>query len=137
MAGINPMELRRGIETGVSEIVKKLKDMTVKIETSAQLEQVATISANGDTRIGRLLAEAMDKVGTKGVITVQDGKTLEDELQVIEGMELDKGWISRYFVTDQKTNLCEFQDAYVLCYDKKISDVRSLIPVLEVFMDLP
>ncbi|PSC68063.1 Chaperonin mitochondrial [Micractinium conductrix] len=130
-AGMNPMDLRRGINLAVDHVVAELKARAKMISTTEEIAQVGTISANGEREIGELIARAMEKVGKEGVITVQDGKTLENELEVVEGMKFDRGYISPYFVTDQKTMKCELEDAYVLICEKKISGIASIIPVLE------
>nr|BAL45644.1 heat shock protein 60 [Ulva pertusa] len=130
-AGMNPMDLRRGIDAAVSHIVDNLKDRTTNISTAEEIAQVGTISANGDGEIGQLIATAMEKVGKEGVITVADGKTLENELEVVEGMKFDRGYISPYFVTDNKAMRVEFDKPLVLIYDKKISSLQALMPLLE------
>ncbi|PRW44921.1 Chaperonin mitochondrial [Chlorella sorokiniana] len=130
-AGMNPMDLRRGINLAVEHVVGELKARAKMISTTEEIAQVGTISANGEREIGELIARAMEKVGKEGVITVQDGKTLENELEVVEGMKFDRGYISPYFVTDQKTMKCELEDPYVLICEKKISGIASIIPVLE------
>ncbi|KAL4448217.1 hypothetical protein ABPG75_005436 [Micractinium tetrahymenae] len=130
-AGMNPMDLRRGINLAVDHVVGELKSRAKMISTTEEIAQVGTISANGEREIGELIARAMEKVGKEGVITVQDGKTLENELEVVEGMKFDRGYISPYFVTDQKTMKCELEDPYVLICEKKISGIASIIPVLE------
>eukprot|EP01133_Synstelium_polycarpum_P002280 gene2280-2586_t len=130
-AGMNPMDLWRGINFAVERVIEELKKLSRPITTTEEIAQVATISANGDKVIGRLIAEAMEKVGKEGVITVQDGKTLKDELEVIEGMKFDQGFISRYFITDPKTQKCDFEDPLILLSDTKISNVHSLVPILE------
>ncbi|KAI3426416.1 hypothetical protein D9Q98_008785 [Chlorella vulgaris] len=130
-AGLNPMDLRRGINLAVEHVVAELKAKAKMISTTEEIAQVGTISANGEREIGELIARAMEKVGKEGVITVQDGKTLENELEVVEGMKFDRGYISPYFVTDQKTMKCELEDPFVLICEKKISGIASIIPVLE------
>jgi len=131
-AGMNPMDLRRGINAAVDEVVVQLKGLSRAIRTKEEIAQVATISANGDADIGNLIAGAMEKVGKEGVITVQDGKTLKDELELIEGMSIDQGYISRYFITDQKNQRVEIEDAHILLVDKKITSAHTLLPVLEL-----
>jgi chaperonin GroEL len=130
-AGMNPMDLRRGMQAGVDEVVKQLMSRAQKINTTEEVSQVATISANGDKQVGDLIAKAMARVGKEGVITVQDGKTMEDELEVVEGMRFDRGYISPYFVTDPKTQKCEFEDALLLFVEKKITSLNALVPILE------
>jgi len=130
-AGINPMDLRKGITTDVDSVVAWLKNQSHKISSREEIQQVATISANGEVAIGKLIARAMDKVGKEGVITVQDGKTVEDELEVVEGMKLDRGFISPYFITDMKNQRCELEKPLILLYDGKISSLNAILPVLE------
>jgi chaperonin GroEL len=130
-AGMNPMDLRRGIEAATAHVVANLKKNAKLITTNEEVKQVATISANGDVVVGSLIAEAMQKVGKEGVITVQDGKTLAHEIELIEGMKFDQGYISRHFVTDPKTQECEFEDADLLLVDGKVSSVQSILPLLE------
>eukprot|EP00879_Flechtneria_rotunda_P017379 GHRR01018208.1.p1 GENE.GHRR01018208.1~~GHRR01018208.1.p1 ORF type:complete len:506 (+),score=222.47 GHRR01018208.1:389-1906(+) len=130
-AGMNPMDLRRGINLAVDSVLQTLKSRAKMISTTAEIAQVGTISANGEREIGDLIARAMEKVGKEGVITVQDGKTLENELEVVEGMKFDRGYISPYFITDQKTMKAEYENALVLIVEKKISGLASILPVLE------
>eukprot|EP01092_Planopodium_desertum_P012392 TRINITY_DN584_c0_g1_i3.p1 TRINITY_DN584_c0_g1~~TRINITY_DN584_c0_g1_i3.p1 ORF type:complete len:556 (-),score=213.88 TRINITY_DN584_c0_g1_i3:86-1753(-) len=130
-AGLNPMDLYRGIQMAVDAVVADLKAQTKEISTKAEIAQVATISANGDTVIGNLIADAMEKVGKEGVITVKDGTSLENEIEIIEGMKFDQGYISRYFATDTKTQKCVMEDPAILVVDGKISNVQELIPILE------
>ena len=129
-SGMNPMDLRRGIQLAAERIVNYLKASSKTITTKEEISQVATISANGDKVIGDLIASAMEKVGKEGVITVKDGKALYDEVEVIEGMKFDQGFLSRYFITDQKAQKCEFTDPLILLVDKKISSVHPLVPLL-------
>jgi chaperonin GroEL len=130
-AGLNPMDLRRGITMAVDHVVGDLKHRAKMISTQEEIAQVGTISANGEREIGDLIARAMEKVGKEGVITVQDGKTLENELEVVEGMKFDRGYISPYFVTDQKTMKVELEDPFILICEKKISGIQTIIPILE------
>ena len=130
-AGLNPMDLRRGVNMAVDAVVEELRKMTKNVSSNDEIMQVATISANNDETIGKLIATAMEKVGKDGVITVQDGKTLSDELEVVEGMKFDRGFISPYFMTDTKTMKTEMDDPAILLYDSKISTVQSLLPILE------
>jgi chaperonin GroEL len=130
-AGLNPMDLRRGMMAAVESVVKNLKAQSVKITSSEEIAQVATISANGDVEVGRLIASAMEKVGKEGVITVQDGRTLHDELEVVEGMKFDRGYISPYFVNDPKTQKVELDDAYILLVERKVSTLQSVLAILE------
>jgi chaperonin GroEL len=130
-AGMNPMDLFRGIRAATDEVVKFLETVKRDIKTPEEVEQVATISANSDREIGRLIAQAMERVGKDGVITVQDGKTLHTEIEVIEGMKFDQGYISPYFMTDQKTQRAELEDVLVLVTDRKISSLQQVLPLLE------
>ncbi|XP_019077488.1 chaperonin CPN60-like 2, mitochondrial isoform X2 [Vitis vinifera] len=131
-AGVNAMDLRSGINMAVNAVISDLKCRAVMISTPEEITQVATISANGDREIGELLAKAMEKVGKQGVITVADGNTLDSELEVVEGMKLARGYISPYFVTDHKTQKCELEHPLILIHDKKISDMNSLVRILEL-----
>ena len=130
--GANPIEIRRGVMLAVESVKENLKKMSKAVTTPEEIAQVATISANGDTSIGDLIAQAMKRVGKEGVITVKDGKTLIDELEVIEGLKFDRGYISPYFINSSKGAKVEFQDALVLFSEKKISTIQSIIPVLEL-----
>jgi chaperonin GroEL len=130
-AGANPVAVKRGMDKAVEAIVEELKKMSKPVENKEQIAQVATISANNDRAIGELIAEAMDKVGKDGVITVEEGKSLKDELEVVEGMQFDRGYLSPYFVTNPDKMVAEYEDAYVLLYDKKISSMKDLLPLLE------
>ncbi|KAJ0806814.1 putative chaperonin Cpn60/TCP-1 family, groEL-like apical domain superfamily [Helianthus annuus] len=131
-AGMNAMDLRRGISMAVDAVVTNLKSRARMISTSEEITQVGTISANGEREIGELIAKAMERVGKEGVITIQDGKTLYNELEVVEGMKLDRGYISPHFITNQKNQKCELDDPLVLIYEKKISNINSVIKVLEL-----
>ncbi|XP_011020718.1 PREDICTED: chaperonin CPN60-2, mitochondrial-like isoform X2 [Populus euphratica] len=131
-AGMNAMGLRRGISMAVESVVTNLKSRTRMISTSEEIAQVGTISANGEREIGELIAKAMEKVGKEGVITIQDGKTLSNELEVVEGLKLDRGYISPYFITDQKTQKCELDDPLILIHDKKVSNLHAVVKVLEL-----
>ncbi|WP_064692284.1 chaperonin GroEL [Rhizobium aegyptiacum] len=130
-SGMNPMDLKRGIDLAVSAIVEELKNNARKISNNSEIAQVGTISANGDSEIGRYLAEAMEKVGNEGVITVEEAKTAETELEVVEGMQFDRGYLSPYFVTNQDKMRVELEDPYVLIHEKKLSNLQSMLPVLE------
>ena len=130
-AGMNPMDLKRGIDKAVTAAVGELKTLSKPSSTSKEIAQVGTISANSDANIGELIAQAMDKVGKEGVITVEDGSGLENELDVVEGMQFDRGYLSPYFVNNQQSMQAELDDPYILLHDKKISNVRDLLPVLE------
>ncbi len=130
-SGMNPMDLKRGIDLAVDAVVKELKNNARKISNNAEIAQVGTISANGDTEIGRYLAEAMEKVGNDGVITVEEAKTADTELEVVEGMQFDRGYLSPYFVTNQEKMRVELDDPYILIHEKKLSNLQALLPVLE------
>ncbi|VAH04038.1 unnamed protein product [Triticum turgidum subsp. durum] len=131
-AGMNAMDLRRGISMAVDDVVTNLKGMARMISTSEEIAQVGTISANGEREIGELIAKAMEKVGKEGVITIVDGNTLYNELEVVEGMKLDRGYISPYFITNQKTQKCELEDPLILIHDKKVSNMHAVVKVLEM-----
>ena len=130
-AGMNPMDLKRGIDLAVEAIVNDLRSHAKKVTANDEIAQVATISANGDTEIGRFLAEAMQKVGNEGVITVEEAKSLNTELEVVEGMQFDRGYISPYFVTNAEKMRAELEDPYILIHEKKLSALQSMLPLLE------
>jgi chaperonin GroEL len=130
-AGLNPTDLRRGINLAVDAVVAELKKKSKTISKKEDIANVGTISANGDTEIGNLLAELMDKVGKNGTITVQDGKTLQNEIEFVEGMRFDRGYISPYFVTNSKNQKVEFENPYILICDKKLTNVQAILHVLE------
>ena len=130
-AGMHPMDLKRGIDKAVHAAVAELKKLSKPSADSKSIAQVGTISANGDESIGKLIAEAMDKVGKEGVITIEDGSGLENELDVVEGMQFDRGYLSPYFINNQQSMQAELEDPYILLHDKKVSNVRELLPVLE------
>ena len=130
-AGINPMDLKRGIDMAVEAVVEDVKSRSKEIKTSEEIAQVGTISANGDTSIGEYLARAMEKVGNDGVITVEDAKGLDTELDVVEGMQFDRGYLSPYFMTNAEKMNCEYDNPFILFYDQKISSLQPLLPVLE------
>ena len=129
-AGANPMDLKRGIDLAVAAVVKDMQSKAKKVTSSAEVAQVGTISANGDTEVGRLIAEAMEKVGNEGVITVEEAKSLETELETVEGMQFDRGYISPYFITDAEKMGVDLDDPYILIYEKKISTCRRCCPCL-------
>ncbi|MGH8111911.1 MAG: chaperonin GroEL [Rhodanobacteraceae bacterium] len=130
-AGMSPMDLKRGIDKAVAAAVEQLKKISKPSSDSKSIAQVGTISANGDEHIGKLISDAMDKVGKEGVITVEDGSGLENELDVVEGMQFDRGYLSPYFINNQQSMQAELEEPYILLHDKKISNVRDLLPVLE------
>ena len=130
-AGMNPMDLKRGIDMAVAAVVKDLESQSKKINTSAEVAQVGTISANGDKTVGEMIAEAMQKVGNEGVITVEEAKSVETELEVVEGMQFDRGYISPYFITNAEKMVAELEDPYILLYEKKLSNLQAMLPVLE------
>ncbi|MEG9475106.1 MULTISPECIES: chaperonin GroEL [Mannheimia] len=130
-AGMNPMDLKRGIDKAVAAVVEELKVISKPCETSKEIEQVGTISANSDETVGKLIAQAMEKVGKEGVITVEDGTGLEDALDVVEGMQFDRGYLSPYFINKPEAGTVELENPYILLVDKKVSNIRELLPVLE------
>ncbi len=131
VAGVNPMMMKRGMDKAVVDIVEQLKTMSVKISNKKETEQVATVASNFDTEVGKMIAEATEKVGKDGVITVEEGKALQTEVEWVEGMQFDRGYLSPYFVTNPTTMQAVLEDAYVLIYEKKISSVKDMVPVLE------
>ncbi|AOB32802.1 molecular chaperone GroEL [Bordetella sp. H567] len=130
-AGFNPIDLKRGIDKAVAAAVEELKKLSKPVTTSKEIAQVGSISANSDSSIGQIIADAMDKVGKEGVITVEDGKSLENELDVVEGMQFDRGYLSPYFINNPDKQVAALEDPFVLIYDKKISNIRDLLPILE------
>ncbi|MGD1990740.1 MAG: chaperonin GroEL, partial [Chromatiales bacterium] len=130
-AGMNPMDLKRGIDKAVTAAVEQLRELSKPCETDSQIAQVGTISANSDSNIGDIIAEAMGKVGKEGVITVEEGSALHNELDVVEGMQFDRGYLSPYFINNQENQNVDLEDPYILLFDKKISNIRDLLPVLE------
>src|SRR5579883_2769216 len=130
-AGANPMDLKRGIDLAVAAVVKDLQSKAKKVTSSSEIAQVGTVSANGDTEVGKIISEAMAKVGNEGVITVEEAKSLETELEVVEGMQFDRGYISPYFITDAEKMRVDLDDPYILIYEKKLSNLQALLPVLE------
>src|ERR687883_676974 len=130
-AGMNPMDLKRGVDMAVAAVVEDLQSRSKKIKTSEEIAQVGTISANGDREIGEMLAGAMQKVGNEGVITVEEAKSLTTELEIVEGMQFDRGYISPYFVTNAEKMIAELEDALILIHEKKLSSLQALLPILE------
>ena len=130
-AGMNPMDLKRGIDKAVIALVEELKKISKPCTTSKEIAQVGTISANADENVGKIIAEAMDKVGKEGVITVEDGKSLDNELDIVEGMQFDRGYLSPYFINNQDRQVAALDNPYILLNDKKVSNIRDLLPVLE------
>jgi chaperonin GroEL len=130
-AGMNPMDLKRGIDKAVIEIVKELEAKTKKITTSAEVAQVGSISANGETEIGEMIAKAMEKVGNEGVITVEEAKSIQTELDVVEGMQFDRGYVSPYFITNAEKMIVEMENPYILIFEKKLSQLQPMLPLLE------
>ena len=130
-AGMNPMDLKRGIELAVGKVVEDVKKRSQKVKTNAEIAQIGTISANGDKEVGDMIASAMERVGNEGVITVEEAKSLHSELDVVEGMQFDRGYTSPYFVTNADKMTCELEDPYILIHEKKLSSLQPLLPVLE------
>jgi chaperonin GroEL len=130
-AGMNPMDLKRGIDKAVLKVIETIKGMSTPIKGSSEIAQVGTISANGESSIGEMIARAMEKVGNEGVITVEEAKSLETELEVVEGMQFDRGYLSPYFITDADKMRAELEDPYILLFEKKLSSLQAMLPVLE------
>ncbi|SFH99336.1 chaperonin GroEL [Planctomicrobium piriforme] len=131
VAGVSPLEMKRGMDKAVADITEKLKSMAIPCRDKKAIAQVGTVAANGDETIGKILADAMEAVGKDGVITVEEGKSLQTDFEVVEGMQFDRGYLSPYFVTDSQAMECVLEDAYVLIHEKKISNIKDLVPVLE------
>jgi chaperonin GroEL len=130
-AGMNPMDLKRGVDLAVRTVIEDLKKRTKKIKLSEEIAQVATIAANGEEEIGQMIAEAMQKVGNEGVITVEEAKSLATELEVVEGMQFDRGYLSPYFITNIEKMVAELDDPYILLHEKKLSGLQAMLPLLE------
>ncbi len=131
VAGVSPLEMKRGMDKAVTDIIEQLRGMAVECRSKKSIAQVGTVAANGDAEIGQILADAMEQVGKDGVITVEEGKSLETSFEVVEGLQFDRGYLSPYFVTDSESMECVLEDAYVLIHEKKISSIKDLVPVLE------
>jgi len=130
-AGMNPMDVKRGIDIAVAAVIKDLEKRAKKVESSAEVAQVGTISSNGDSKIGKMIAQAMQKVGNEGVITVEEAKSLDTEVDIVEGMQFDRGYLSPYFITNAEKMIADLEDVYILLHEKKLSALQALLPVLE------
>ncbi|HWT29892.1 MAG TPA: chaperonin GroEL, partial [Propylenella sp.] len=133
-AGLNPMDLKRGIDLAVAEVVKDIARQAKKVSSSEEIAQVGTVAANGEAEIGEMIAEAMQKVGNEGVITIEEAKSFETELEVVEGMQFDRGYISPYFITNAEKMIAELEDPYILLFEKKLPSLQALLPLLEAIV---
>ncbi len=133
-AGLNPMDLRRGIDLAVAEVVKSIASQAKKVKSSEEIAQVGTVAANGEAEIGRMISEAMEKVGNEGVITVEEAKSFEMELELVEGMQFDRGYISPYFITNAEKMVAELEDPYILLHEKKLPNLQAMLPLLEAIV---
>src|SRR4029078_9291672 len=130
-AGMNPMDLKRGIDKAVAQVVAEIQKRSKKVKDTAEIAQVGTVAANGDKAIGNMIAKAMQKVGNEGVITVEEAKSLDSELEVVEGMQFDRGYISPYFITNAEQLIADLENPYILIDEKKLSGLQALLPLLE------